>query len=251
MNHTVKFLLPILLLLFSSPYAHAESGRDMPAVKDLLKSGKIAEASTLLQMEITEHPDNAEAHHLLGRLYLLEGDEVKAAESFNRAVSIDESYRGESVSEYYGAGLILLKDPRRSNIGLHYLNKYLLERKDKGMEIAPLLYKEGLTMIEANKFMSHMMLARAKELNPAYEKDEEFYFAYTLRSAHKPADLIKGGREFMSKFPQGNRVAEVLYLMGEANIELRRPQEARDLFKRLAKEFPDTEWGRKAAMKLK
>lgn len=223
----------------------------MSNVKDLLKSGKIAEASALLQQEINAHPGNAEAHQLIGRVYLLAGDEVKASEAFDKAVSLDKGYREKVLFEYYEAGLILLKDPKKSNVGLHYLNKYLHDRPDKGIEFAAIFYTGGFKMIEANKFMAHVILERAKELNPSYEKDEGFYFSYSVKSAHKPADVISGGENFLARFPQSSSAAEVLYLMGEASQDLHKPQEARKYFYRASKEFPETEWGKKAASKLK
>lgn len=243
------YILLILLSLISPAYAGKTS--DISAVKDLLKSGKIAEASILLQKEINEHPENAEAHHLLGSMYLLEGNEVKASGEFDKAASIDKTYREKALPEYYEAGLVLLKDPKKSNIGLHYLDKYLHENRDKSLEVASILYREGLNMIEANRFMAHVILERAKDLNPSYEKDEAFYFAYTVKSAHKSADLITGGEDFLIRFPRSSSVPEVLYLIGDAYSEMRKQQEARIYFKRLAAEFPGTEWGKRAATRLK
>ncbi len=78
----------LILLTFFSP-AYAEGGSDLSAARSILKSGKTTEASTLLQKEINEHPENAEAHHLLGRIYLLEGNEVKASVVFDK----DKRYR--------------------------------------------------------------------------------------------------------------------------------------------------------------
>ena len=189
----------------------------------------------------------AESHFLEGRTYLHEGNEIRASESFDKAVSIDKAYTAKVPDEYYHAGLVLIKDPKKSHIGLHYLDKYLLKRPDKGTELASLFHKEGLDMLGKNRFMANVLLERAMRLKPSYEQDEDFYFVYAVKSAHKPADMTKGGEDFLSRFPQSGRVPEVLYLMGDAYIDLRKPQEARKHFNRLSNEFPDTEWAKKAA----
>ena len=59
------------------------------------------------------------------------------------------------------------------------------------------------------------------------------------------------GEEFLSKFPKSSHAPEVLYLMGEASLELRKPQDSRKYFKQAYDEFPETEWGKKAKEKLK
>lgn len=199
-----------------------------------------------------EGTDNmsAEAHLKLGRTYLLQGNEVKASKEFDKAVSIDEEFKEKVVSEYYDAGLVLIKNPKTSNVGLHYLNKFVRNKKDKGIEVASVLYIEGVNLIGTKRFMANAILKRALELNPSYEKDENFFFACHIKSAYKSDDVIKGGEEFLKMFPDSGHVAEALFLMGEASLELHKPQQARDYFKRVKDNFPDTEWGTKTAKRL-
>ena len=192
----------------------------------------------------------AESHFLEGRTYLHEGNEIKASESFDKAVSIDKAYTAKVPDEYYHAGLVLIKDPKKSNIGIHFLNNYLAGNPDKGKELAPILYDEGLKMVVMNKFMAQVILENAMRLNPLYEKDEEFFLVYSVRSASKAADMIKGGENFMRRFPQSSHIPEVMYLTGDAYFEMRKIQEARDYFKKVKDRFPDSEWGAKAAKRL-
>ena len=244
------YILFIILVAGVLPAYAGETG-DLPDVNDLIKKGKLAEASTLLRKEIDAHPENVEAYRLLGRVYLIEGDEVKASSVFDKVISIDKGFEDKVSSEYYGAGLILIKDPKKSNIGLHFINKYIREKGDKGQEAASSLYAAGVDMLGANRFMAHVILDRTLVLNPSYEKDEDFYLSYSVKSIQKSADLVEGGKDFLTKFPGGRHVPEVLYLMGEAYSELRNHQEARTYFQRLIKEFPETEWGKKAVTDLK
>lgn len=197
------------------------------------------------------YSEDAEVHFLLGRNYLLEGNEVNALQEFDKAFEINKALKEKLSSEYYSAGVALIKNPKKAHIGLHYLNNYLYENKEKGPEIASLLHTEGLNMISSNKYMAHGMLKKALELKPEYEKNEEFYFAYDVRSANKPNDVIKGGEDFIAKFPKSSFVPEVLYTIGEAHYSLQKPWEGRKYFKEAAEKFPDTEWGEKAGQRLK
>ena len=213
----------------------------------------IAILSVVLSFYISVIPAKAgiaEKHFSEGRNYLQQGNEVKALEEFDKAVSIDKSFSAKLPDEYYSAGLILIKDPKKSNIGIHFLNNYLASNPHKGKELAPVLYDEGLKMVVMNKFMAQVILENAMRLNPLYEKDEEFFLVYSVRSASKAADMIKGGENFIRRFPQSSQIPEVMYLTGDAYFEMRKIQEARDYFKKVKDRFPDSEWGAKAAKRL-
>lgn len=206
---------------------------------------------TSLTIVPSVYSEDAEVHFLLGRNYLLAGNEVNALQEFNKAFEINKALKAKLSSEYYNAGVVLIKDPKKAHIGLHYLNNYLYDNKEKGPEIASLLHTEGLNMISSNKYMAHGMLKKVLELKPEYGKSEEFYFAYDVRSANKPNDVIKGGEDFIARFPKSSLVPEVLYLIGEAHYSLQKPSDGRKYFKEAAEKFPDTEWGKKAGQRLK
>ena len=221
----------------------------MPAHSGLQDNGK-SEDSDLRENEEVEGSYTAEEHFNQGRTYLVQGNEVKASEAFDMAVSIDKSFSARVPDEYYIAGLILIKDPRKSNIGIHYLNKYLSDKPDKGKELAAIFYEEGFKMVVMNKFMAHVILENAMKLNPLYENDEQFYLAYSVRSANKAADMIKGGELFIRRFPQSIHIPEVMYLTGDAYFEMRKIPEARDYFKKVKDRFPDSECGKNGARRL-
>lgn len=210
----------------------------IPAHSGLRDDGKSEESYT------------AEEYFNQGRAYLVEGNEVKASEAFDMAVSIDKSFSARVPDEYYIAGLILIKYLRKSNIGIHYLNKYLAGKPDKSKELAAIFYDEGFKMVVMNKFMAHVILENAMRLNPLYEKDEEFFLVYSVRSANKAADMIKGGENFIRRFPQSTHIPEVMYLTGDAYFEMRKIPEARDYFKKVKDRYPDSDWGAKAAKRL-
>lgn len=254
-------ILPLIVFLISLtivPSVYSEDANSISDIQGLIVSGKISEASAMLQKEIKKHPENAEAHFLRGRVYLFEGNEVDAFKEFDKA-KVDKNppplFKGGPggvlSSEYYNAGIVLIKDPKKAHIGLHYINNYLLNNKDKQPQIASLLHTEGLNMISSNKYIAHIMLKKVLEMKPEFEKDEEFYLSYDVRSANKPNDVIKGGEDFIARFPKSSSVPEVLYLIGDAHYVLQKPWEGRKYFKEAADKFPDTEWGKKAGQRLK
>lgn len=247
-------ILPLIIFLISLtivPSVYSKETNVMSDIQALIKAGKISEASALLHTEIKVHPENAEVHFLLGRVYLFEGNDVDAMKEFDMAFEINKSFKDKLSSEYYNAGIVLISDPKKAHIGLHYINNYLFEHKEKGPEIASLLHTEGLNMISSNKYIAHVMLKEVLELKPEFEKDEVFFLAYDVRSAHKPNDVITGGEDFIARFPLSVFVPEVLYLIGDAHYTLQKPWAGRKYFKEAADKFPDTEWGKKAGVKLK
>jgi len=62
--------------------------KTMKKVKDLVEVGMYEEAVPLLEMEVQEHPKNAEAHFLLGRCHLALGNINAGSEAFSRAIKI-------------------------------------------------------------------------------------------------------------------------------------------------------------------
>lgn len=76
-------LILILLVTFSFIYGFQVTKK----AQTLITKGMYEEAIPLLEDIILDKPENGEAYYLLGRAYLLLGEEESAFESFNRAIS--------------------------------------------------------------------------------------------------------------------------------------------------------------------
>jgi len=103
------FILGLTLLTI---YFLGCGSSSMKKAKDLVEVGMYEEAIPLLEMEIQENPKNAEAHFLLGKIYLDTGEEENARLSFERAVITDANFMKKVTEEYKEYGLTLLEKGR-------------------------------------------------------------------------------------------------------------------------------------------
>lgn len=57
-------------------------------------------------------------------------------------------------------------------------------------------------------------------------------------------------QEIIESYPDFSRMDEVVFLMGEANVKLDKPETASDYFNKLIKSYPDSEFVKKARERL-
>jgi len=89
------FILGLMLLTF---YFIGCGSKQMRKAEELVEVGMYEEAIPLLEMEVKEHPKDAEAHFLLGRCYLAIGNIKAGREAFSRAITI-KPILGKKVGE--------------------------------------------------------------------------------------------------------------------------------------------------------
>jgi len=85
-----NIIFKIAIILFFSlfigfSFSYSSQSTNKPA--DLIRRGMYEEAIELLENIIQENPENGEAHYLLGKAYLLSGEEELAFDSFDRSIS--------------------------------------------------------------------------------------------------------------------------------------------------------------------
>lgn len=70
----------------------------------------------------------------------------------------------------------------------------------------------------------------------------------TKRKAYEGAlDRLK---EVVETYPDFSRIDEVVYFIGEANLRLGKNDVAADYYKKLTKDYPDSQWAKKARERL-
>ena len=85
------------------------------------------------------------------------------------------------------------------------------------------------------------------EINAKHNLTVARYYL-TKRKAYEGA--LDRLQEIIDTHPGFSRMDEVLYLMGEANLKLNKPEQAANYYNRLLKEYPDSEYLKKAREKL-
>lgn len=85
------------------------------------------------------------------------------------------------------------------------------------------------------------------EINAKHNLNVARYYL-TKRKAYEGArDRLQ---EIVDTHPTFSRMDEVIYLLGEANLKLNNPETAAEHYDRLLKDFPDSEFVKKAKEKL-
>jgi len=57
-------------------------------------------------------------------------------------------------------------------------------------------------------------------------------------------------QEIIDTYPDFSRMDEVVFLMGEANLKLKKPEKATDFYNKLLKDYPGSEFAKKARERL-
>jgi tetratricopeptide (TPR) repeat protein len=93
----------IILLVISVP-AYALFNSDVKKAKEYIQAGMIPQAIELLNKRINDKPTDAEAHFILGKCYLQQGNMSAAAQRFESAIKLDPNNRQKAGSVYKDAG---------------------------------------------------------------------------------------------------------------------------------------------------
>ena len=86
-RNILSVLLTLMCVCFLATHAHAWG--EIGKAEKFMKAGMYIQAEELLQKYILEKPDSAEAHFLLGKCYLAQGNSSGADERFRSAVKLD------------------------------------------------------------------------------------------------------------------------------------------------------------------
>lgn len=79
-------------------------------INNLIQTGKIDEAITLLDQSIKNSPDNPQLYDVMGKLYEAKNDEAKALEYFGKALAIDPEFTESNFNKgrvYYNQAVAL------------------------------------------------------------------------------------------------------------------------------------------------
>lgn len=204
-------LLAVLLLV---PPAAAQSS-SLEQARTRLESGQLEEAHRLAEAALRENPRNPRAHLVQGSVLLLQGRDAEAEKSFEFALALDEGLRSE-----LGRTYLLAAKRTAGASNLSRTEAYL----SRAFELVPQLRTEGIEAVLSDG------LAR--------------YSAGEVEGK----SLVQ---HWLSRFPDyvpGNE--RDLFSLATYHREVGKLAEAKALYTRCAKEFPEGELGRRASKLL-
>jgi len=144
--------------------------KTMDKARNYVEVKMYEEAIPLLEMEVQEHPKNAEAHFLLGKSYLHTNEEEKAEISFGRAIKAKPNFKSHVTNEYKELGIKLLgegKFERAKEIFDQAVNYDSVVRE----EIAEILIKRGKEISESDIEGSLWCFREAIQCSESHKND--------------------------------------------------------------------------------
>ncbi len=182
------------------------ASKEITKSKEFLDAGMFDQAIILLRQEIQTNPKNAEAHMLLGTAYLGSGSSSLAEPELNTAIVMDNSLKSEASKRCYDIGKILAK---------------------------------------TDKSRANAALIKAKEYDPAIEKDEQFFFLANIDTELSDTAQMDAAKKYLTLFPSGANTAQATYILAERLMSSDKTQ-AKTYFTQLISQFPGSEWARKS-----
>ena len=164
------------------------SSPNVKKAEEFVQVKMYAEALNALQKEILDTPKNADAHLLTAKIYLLQGDEDKARESFERAILI-ETKQKRRVGETYkqAADETFAQDEERALALYRTATQY---DSDTGAAIAQTFLKRAeelsQTARDATKPLAY--LNYCLEFDPG-QREKIAEFAYTTAALYFEKDF--------------------------------------------------------------
>jgi len=139
-------VLGLCLVFVSSASAFSLFNRDVSKAKKFIKAGMYPQAMAVLEKRINEEPDDAEAHFLLGRCYILTGNLSGADARFKSAVRLDADYGFKIGGEYKKAGSDALA---KGNVdrALRLFSKALTYQPGLRKEVAKKCFQAGVAAL--------------------------------------------------------------------------------------------------------
>jgi tetratricopeptide (TPR) repeat protein len=187
------------------------ASKELTKAKEFIDAGMFDQAIVLLKQEVQANPKSAEAHMLLGAAYLGNGTTALAEQELNTATILDDGIKQEASKRCY-------------EVATH--------------------------LVKTNKADAHIALTKAKEYDPALEKDEQFFFLTNIDTEESEPSRMEAAKRYVVLFPSGQNSAQVTYQLAEGLLESGDREQAKTYFTQVVKASPSTEWGVKASDRL-
>jgi outer membrane protein assembly factor BamD len=221
---------PQALLPAADLYAQGE--------KELDRS-RYADARLAFKKIVERHPQSTyapRARFLIGESYYRESDWDKAVKEFETFLSFYPRHQ--------------IADLVQFRLAMSYYDQVKPVEQDqaitgKAMEAFKTLVREYPESRYAADALAKIDICRGR-----LAQKELFVASYYLNQGN-PAAARQRLENVIKNYPRTLVIPEALYRLGEVYAGEGRTQEAQDTFRRLAAEYSYTEWGRRAAQRLK
>ena len=177
----------------------------------LFRKGQVSNAEAILKPVVSEHPNNARAHGLLGRIYVFEGDGDHAIEELKTSMHLEADFETS-----YFLGIAYLKARKLDEASAWF------EQVEKMMGTSAALHVLFGRAYLITKFSQQAIpeFAKAISLDPKYPRAHGF-LGYAYLEFYQEAGYPRARAEFEKELKLYPNEYRVLELLGIADVNLR------------------------------
>jgi outer membrane protein assembly factor BamD len=197
------------------------------------------QARANFQKIVERHPQSqyaARARFLIGETYYREGSFDKAIKEF------------ESFMSFYPRHEIA--DLVQFRLAMSYYDQLKPVEQDQGLTVKAMEQFKKLVRDYPDSRYASDALAKTDICRGRLAQKELWVAAYYLENENNPVAARQRLEGVLKNYPRSLVVPETLYRLADINAREGRSEEAQQLFKRLVNEYPFTEWGRRASLRL-
>lgn len=197
-------MLSKAILVFLISFSTLACGKsDIEKSKAFIANGEFPPAIALLRKQISETPENAEAHFLLGVAYLSTDQLPEADERFANAFKLNPDYGFDIGGKYVKTGEAELK-AGNTDQAIRLFQSAVRYRPSLNKTVAKSTYEKGKELARAGKDAQAMRLHQyAIATDPLLGKNMGKWYAVKAEQADAPsekADLLRLASQFTATY---------------------------------------------------
>ena len=207
--------------------------------QELNKKAYVA-ARANFQKIVERHPQSnyaPRARFLIGEAYFREGTFDKAIKEFEAFMSFYPRHE--------------IADLVQFRLAMSYYDQMKPVEQDQGLTIKAIDQFKKLVREYPDSRYASDALAKIDICRGRLAQKELWVAAYYLENENNPLAARQRLEGVLKDYPRSLIVPEALFRLADINAREGRTEEAQQMFKKLANEYPYTEWGRRAIQRLR
>lgn len=241
----------LVVVLLSSGCAYLEDMfRQKPTAllpaQDLYQAGEeemnkryYPQARTNFQKIVERHPQSqyaARARFLVGETYYREGTFDKAIKEFEAFMAFYPRHEIADLVQY--------------RLAMSYYDQMKPVEQDQGLTVKAMEQFKKLVREYPDSRYASDALAKIDVCRGRLAQKELWVAAYYMENENNPVAARQRLEGVLKNYPRSLIVPEALYRLADINAREGKSNEAQQLFRKLADEYPYTEWGRRASLRV-
>jgi len=205
-----------------------------------LNKSRFDEARTAFRKLAERHPQSTyapRARFLIGEAFYREGQFDKAIKEFEGFMSFYPRHE--------------IADLVQFRLAMSYYDQMKPVEQDQGLTVKAMDQFKKLVREYPDSRYASDALAKIDICKGRLAQKELWVAAYYLENENNPVAARQRLEGVIKDYPRSLVMPEALYRLADINAREGRTEEAQQMFRRCANEYPYTEWGRRAGQRLR